>query len=86
MDDELVSPEERIWIDGLLKRKADAREAEPVAVNDARADCIRAELERYGSMSMSPTVPSTGSKDELDGLLRRWVVTHDAPPCPQPGR
>jgi hypothetical protein len=27
-----------------------------------------------------------GSKDELDGLLRRWVVTHDAPPCPQPGR
>jgi predicted nucleotidyltransferase len=81
MDDELVSPEERIWIEGLLKRKGDAREAEPVVVNDARADGIRAELERYGSMSMSPTVPYSGSKDELDGVLRRWVVTHDAAPC-----
>jgi tRNA U34 5-methylaminomethyl-2-thiouridine-forming methyltransferase MnmC len=85
MDAELVSPEERIWNEELLKRKADALEAEPVAVNDACVDCIRAELERYGSTSMSPTVPSSGSKDELDGLLRRWVVTHDAPPCPQPG-
>ena len=81
MDDELVSPEERIWIEGLLKRKVDAREAEPVAVNDARADGIRAELERYGSMSMASTVPYSGSKDELDGVLRRWVVTHDAAPC-----
>ena len=87
MDDELVSPEERIWIEGLLKRKADAREADPVAVNGARVNCIRGELERYGSMSMSPPVPSSGSKDELDGLLRRWVVTHDAPPSfPLPGR
>ena len=85
MDDELVSPEERTWIEGLLKRKADAREADPVAVNGARVNCIRAELERYGSMSMSPAALSSGSKDELDGLLRRWVVTHDAPPSPQPG-
>jgi predicted nucleotidyltransferase len=85
MDDELVAPEERIWIEALLKRKADALEAEPVAVNDARVDRIRAELERYGSMSISPAVPPSGSKDELDGLLRCWVVTHDAPPCPQPG-
>jgi len=84
MDDELVSPEERIWIEELLKRKADAREAEPVAVTDARVNSIRTELERYRSMSMSTTVPSSGSKDELDGLLRRWVVTPDAPPCPQP--
>jgi hypothetical protein len=87
MDVELVSPEERTWIEGLLKRKADAREADPVAVNGARVNCIRGELERYGSMSMSPPVPSSGSKDELDGLLRRWVVTHDAPPSfPLPGR
>ena len=86
MDDELVSPEERIWIEGLLKRKADARKAEPVAVNDARVNCIRAELERYGWMSMSGAAPSSGSKDELDGLLRRWVVTNDALPCPQAGR
>ena len=86
MDDVLVSPEERIWIEGLLKRKGDARESEPVAVNDARTDSIRAELERYRSISMSPTDPSSGSKDELNGLLRHWVVSHDAPPCPQPGR
>ena len=86
MDDELVSQEERVWIEGLLERKAAALEAEPMAVNDARVNCIRAELERYGSMSMTPTFPSAGSKDELDGLLRRWVVTHDAPPCPQADR
>ena len=86
MDDELVSPEERIWIEGLLKHKAEAHEAEPVAVNDARVNCIRAELERYGSMLMSPAALSSGSKDELDGLVRRWVVTHDAPPCPQAAR
>jgi len=87
MDVELVSPEERTWIEGLLKRKADAREADPVAVNGARVNCIRGELERYGSMAMSPPVPSSGSKDELDGLLRRWVVTHDAPPSfPLQGR
>ena len=80
MDEEFVSPDERIWIEGLLKRKADAREAEPVAVNDARAECIRAELERYGSISIAPTNPPPGSKDDLDRLLRHWVVTHDAPP------
>jgi hypothetical protein len=78
-DDELVSPEERIWIEGLLKRKADACEAAPVAVNDARVNCIRAELERYGSMSTSPAALSSGSTDELDGLLRRWVVIPGRP-------
>jgi hypothetical protein len=53
MDDELVSPEERIWIEGLLKRKADALEAEPVAVNDARVDRIRGGTARCQYLRLS---------------------------------
>jgi predicted nucleotidyltransferase len=58
-------------------------------VDELRPLLARRWIER--KRSQPPTqfyaaVPSSGSKDELDSLLRRWVVTHDASPYLQAGR
>lgn len=70
---ELVSAEERGWIDNLCKRKAAAGEADLVTLEPQRGEAIRAELERFRSMSVPLNAPRTGSKAELDELLRAWT-------------
>lgn len=70
---DFVNAEERAWIDGLLTRKADAREAERIILDAERAAHIQAELEGYKQPS-GALVPPQASTADLDGVLRAWVT------------
>ncbi len=68
---ELVTSAERHWIDALLQRKADSREAEQIDLDPSWAARIRAELDRYKSPEPVPQNPVNTS--ELDNVLRAWT-------------
>jgi predicted nucleotidyltransferase len=70
---ELVTSEEREWIEDLLKRKSDSREAEQVDLDPSRADRIRAELEHYRTASTYPPPATRITASELDKALRQWI-------------
>jgi uncharacterized protein len=71
---ELATPDERNWIQDLLVRKADAREAAVITLDLPRAASIEIELERYKSAAQLLSTSSTGNADDLDALLRTWAA------------
>ena len=72
-DADLISAEERAWIRDLLTRKAEAKEAASIEIDEAYATRIRSELERYKAMMFAPAPAIEGRSAELDSVLRRWI-------------
>jgi len=72
VDPEWVSADEKIWIDQLLRTKACAIEAQPIAVDEHRAVAIRNELAHYSSVAERVARPIRGQIDLLDRILRKW--------------
>lgn len=72
---ELATPDEREWIQELLVRKAEAREAAEIDLEPSRAAGIEAELEGYKSGAAQVSTSPAGSVSDLDELLRNWAVT-----------
>ena len=70
----LVTPDEHEWIQDLLVRKADAREAAMISLDPSRASSIEIELEQYKASAQQLATPTTGSTSDLDDLLRAWVI------------
>lgn len=68
-----ISEEERRWVAALLERKASAREAEPIRLDDARAEALRSEIARYAALAATFEGPEKAPHHDLDLLLRRWV-------------
>lgn len=70
-----VSEAERQWIGDLLSRKAQAIEAEPVALDAGRAQALRAEIAQFEVAAGSQAAPEKTSLSDLDLVLRKWIVT-----------
>jgi predicted nucleotidyltransferase len=70
----MVTSAEREWIEELLSRKADAREAESVELEAVRADGIAQELERYKASSAGIVAGQRSDMRKLDEVLRAWVA------------
>ncbi len=68
-----VSEEERRWVAALLERKASAKEAEPIRLDDAHAAALRSEIARHAALASAFEGPEKAPHDDLDLLLRRWV-------------
>jgi predicted nucleotidyltransferase len=72
---ESTASAEREWIETLLQRKSDAREAARIELEPSRAESIRLELARYQSAAADLEPPKAVSKGELDTVLRFWTST-----------
>ena len=70
-----VNDAERQWVEDLLSRKAHAIEAEPVELDAARAQTLRAEIAQYEASAGAQLAPEKSSLSDLDGVLREWIVT-----------
>ena len=68
-----VSADEKAWIAELLRRKSAAHEAEPIQLEESRANLIRAELDRFKDAANLVPAPAKGTADVLDGLLGSWI-------------
>jgi uncharacterized protein len=68
-----ISEDERRWVDGLLERKASAKEADPVRLESSRAESVRAEIARFEAAAKAFEAPGKAPPDDLDDLLRRWT-------------
>jgi predicted nucleotidyltransferase len=71
---EIVTQEEREWMEALLERKADAREGELVELDAARAELLSEELERFKTAAASLASVARGDTFALDDLLRVWIA------------
>lgn len=72
-----VSEAEKQWIAGLLEQKAEAREAQPIVLDESRALAIRAELDRFAQAAELVPPPAKQPNDALDRVMRMWV--HELP-------
>src|SRR5262245_54784292 len=71
---EWVTPDEQWWIANLLKHKRRVVEAEPIAIETARADSIRRELAHYKSAAELVSAGERSGTSTLDQLYRDFVL------------
>jgi uncharacterized protein len=68
-----VTAEERVWIAGLLREKAVAVEAQPVAIAPSRIAGLRAEIAAHEAAASAVGTQERESCEELDAVLREWI-------------
>jgi uncharacterized protein len=68
-----VSPDEKSWIAELLKRKAVAVEAEPMALDERRSVALVVEIAEHTSAVVALRKQVMARCSVLDVLLRSWV-------------
>jgi uncharacterized protein len=71
---EWVSQDEKDWMAELLREKALAVEAAPLALDGNRSVAIVAEIEKYKSASYPTLKPGKADHSILDRMLRIWVA------------
>jgi predicted nucleotidyltransferase len=70
---EWVTADETDWISHLLTKKSAAIEAQPVSLDEPKAETIRSELERYKSAEDLVAAPARSGAAELDRFFRDWI-------------
>lgn len=68
-----ATPEESAWIESLLVRKAEAGEAEAMALDPGARRAWADEIERLEALGPNLTQPREVRYRELDALLLRWA-------------
>ena len=74
VEQEWVSAEEKEWVAELLKQKASAVEAKPIALDERIAAKLMQELEQYKTAAEERPSPVKSGAGDLDELLRAWVT------------
>jgi uncharacterized protein len=73
MSAEWVTVEERAWMNGLLRQKADANEAQSISLAAQRIAQLRAEIAAHEATASSLRAPDKPEVEDLNELLRAFV-------------
>jgi predicted nucleotidyltransferase len=73
VDADWVTAEEKLWIAGLLRQKAEAVEAQSIALEPERVLKLRAQIASMEVEASSLPAPEKTGDDSLNSLLRAWV-------------